>query len=273
MSAGPSTRTYAGRSAVMVSATSRAQAGLWCRTPRKVAVMVSPAARGGRRRGDRRPAAPGTCGVWPGRPGCPWPPCRPGRTTRSAAVPGSPRRNQPRSPTACATETASAVLITPDSRSVASPCRVWPWRSSRNAVTRTSSTSRRGGAPTPERCEERGGLLLHQRQLGVEVGDREDGLEVEAALERGAHLVDAPVAGVGGGDDVEALAGEHHRLGPGQLGDRQDPVGQRRQQAVLHFERAAGDLLEAHHLALGHAAQQRGGHQRPGRGPSATSSA
>ena len=44
--------------------------------------------------------------------------------------------------------------------------------------------------------------------LGV-FGDGAHCLEVEAALEGGAHLVHAPVAQVGGGDDVEAGGGGH----------------------------------------------------------------
>ncbi|OLT21836.1 hypothetical protein BJF79_46590 [Actinomadura sp. CNU-125] len=76
-------------------------------------------------------------------------------STMSAAPPGSPRRNQPRTPTACATDTASAVLITACGLSRERPSSVVPERSSRNVVTRTSRTSRRGGAWTPLRSSSR----------------------------------------------------------------------------------------------------------------------
>jgi len=46
-------------------------------------------------------------------------------------------------------------------------------------------------------------LALHQGQLLLDVGNRLHRLEVEPAFEGGAHLVDAAVARVGRGDDVE----------------------------------------------------------------------
>ena len=77
------------------------------------------------------PAAPGSGAAARGPRRCPWPRCRPG--TRRCPRPCRPRRagTSPRSPTACATDTASAVLITAAcGPSVAA--RVCPVRSSRN---------------------------------------------------------------------------------------------------------------------------------------------
>jgi hypothetical protein len=104
------------------------------------------------------------------------------------------------------------------------------------------------------------GRFLHQRQLAVEVENGEHRFEVEAALQRRAHLVHAAVARVGGGDDVEALARIEHAVLARELGHRHHAVRQHAQQAVLHLERRARDLLEAHHLALLHAQVQRRRH-------------
>ena len=65
---------------------------------------------------------------------------------------------------------------------------------------------------------------------------------VEAALERRRQVVDALVAVVGGGDDVEALLGLHLVV---ELGDRQVLLRQDRDEGVLHVGRDAGQLLDA----------------------------
>lgn len=125
------------------------------------------------------------------------------------------------------------------------------------------ATRRHGDAGGLQQCPRLG---LDQVELGGEVRDREHGLKVEAAFQRRAHVVHAPVARVGGGDDVEALAGEDHAVGAVQLGDRQHAFGQRRQQRVLDLQRATGDLLEPYDLALRHAREQRRRDERPRRG-------
>lgn len=56
---------------------------------------------------------------------------------------------------AWATETASAVLMTVDIGSIASPSAVRPSRSSRKAVTSTSMTSGGGETGTPDSCSSR----------------------------------------------------------------------------------------------------------------------
>ena len=91
------------------------------------------------------------------------------------------------------------------------------------------------------------------------VGHRQDD-GVEAALQRARQLVDALVAIVGGGDDVEALARLH--LGV-QLGDRQRLLRKDGDQRVLHLGGDARQLLDARELALAHRAHHRAGAPAP----------
>ncbi|MND99869.1 hypothetical protein D3C80_922610 [compost metagenome] len=105
-------------------------------------------------------------------------------------------------------------------------------------------------------------FLADQPGLCLDAVERAHGLEVEAALERGGHLVDPAVAQVGRGDDVEAGPGEQIRLHVLQFGDVQQPLGQHRHQAVLHLGDAAADFLEAQQAAAGHRPVQRPRHQR-----------
>ena len=138
------------------------------------------------------------------------------RRRRPGTRRGRPARRRPRRGSSCARrartrrETASAVDIAVERRSIAWPSTVWPARSSRKVVTSSSRTSSPGDFGDAGAREEARRLVADELHLDFEVGDGEDGLEVEAALERGAHLVDAEVARVGGGDDVEAVPREEH---------------------------------------------------------------
>ncbi len=79
--------------------------------------------------------------------------------------------------------------------------------------------------------------LLHDPDLLLQILDHRDGDEVEAALERGAHLVDAAVARVGRGDEVEAALRADHlaELGHGDL-----LLGQDGDERVLDLRRRCG---------------------------------
>ena len=100
-------------------------------------------------------------------------------------------------------------------------------------------------------------LRLDQLALLLQVLDGVDRLEVEAALERGAHFVDAAVARVRRGDHVKARARIERALGAVELGDLHDAVRQDRQERILDLERTTRDLLETHQLAFVHAAVER----------------
>ena len=78
------------------------------------------------------------------------------------------------------------------------------------------------------------------------------------------QFVDALVAVVGGGDDVEALARLDLRV---QFGDGQGLLGEDGDQGVLHLGGDAGQLLDAGDLALPHGAHHRAGDQRRRRRP------
>ena len=74
-------------------------------------------------------------------------------------------------------------------------------------------------------------------------------------MQRARQLVDALVAVVGGGDDVEALARLH--LGV-EFGDRQRLLGEDRDQRVLHLGGHARQFLDARDLAVLHRAHASG---------------
>lgn len=90
---------------------------------------------------------------------------------------------------------------------------------------------------------------------------------VEAPLQRGRHLVDPTVATVGGGDDVEAPERVDAARIAVELRNGEDPLGEDRQERILHLRGAARELLEADHLALRHAAVDGRRYQRAGRRP------
>ena len=83
---------------------------------------------------------------------------------------------------------------------------------------------------------------------------------------RGAgHLVHAPVAQVGGGDDVEPRPRPHHARGGllAQFGDGDGLLRQDRDERVLDFGRAAGQLFHPHDAPRPHGAEHRRRNQRP----------
>src|SRR5690606_23730473 len=105
-------------------------------------------------------------------------------------------------------------------------------------------------------------------QLGDAAGDDLDlvvgGLRdrqhdgVEAAAQRAGQVVDAAVAVVGGGDDVEAALGLHLDA---EFGHRQGLLRQDGDQRVLHVGGDAGEFLDAGQAALGHGGHDGAGHQ------------
>ena len=133
---------------------------------------------------------------------------------------------------------ASAVESTePGGFTLVLPSLVMPARSSWKSV--TSSARELGRRLDAD--------LVVGAQLGLALGDDADLLleilddrhrdEVEAALERGAHLVHAAVARVRGGDDVEAALRAHDLV---ELGHGDLLLGQDGDERVLDLGRRCG---------------------------------
>ena len=159
------------------------------------------------------------------------------------------------------TEIASAVDSVPlGVFRLVRPSLVWPSRSSRKIVTTRRISSDAGGtagraravAELADATGDDGHLLVGGRRQGQH--DR-----VEAPPQGARHLVDAAIAVVGGGDEVEA--GDRRHLGV-ELGDRQHLLRQDRDEGVLDLRRHAGDLLDAHDASVLHRPVHRARDQR-----------
>jgi hypothetical protein len=149
--------------------------------------------------------------------------------------------------------------------STTTPSAVTPSRRSWKAVTSSSTTSVSRRVSTLGAVEQCRGLLADEPGLELAVADGADRLEVEAALERARHLVDAAVAQVGGGEHVEAACREDDGVVAGQLGHVQDLVGEQADQDVLDLRLDAGDLLEPADPALGQRVVHGPAHECPRR--------
>ena len=114
-----------------------------------------------------------------------------------------------------------------------------------------------------------GGKLQRAAQFGDALGHDADFLflrgghgqddRVEAPFERGGQFVDALVAVVRRGDEVEAAHGLHFVV---ELGDGEGLFGQDGDQRILHVGGDAGQFLHAGDAALGHGAHERAFDQR-----------
>lgn len=90
------------------------------------------------------------------------------------------------------------------------------------------------------------------------VGDNRDVDEVEAAFEGGGEFVDAAVAAIGGGNDVEARLGENDVIGF-EFGDGDVFFAEDGDEGVLDVGGAAGEFFEAAEGALLHTGHDGGG--------------
>ena len=159
------------------------------------------------------------------------------------------------------TEIASAVDSVPvGCLRLVRPSSVTPSRSSRKIVTtRRISSAAVGTAGSASAAPSSPTRRATMAISSSAVGRQRQHDRVEPAAQRARQLVDAAVAVVGRGDQVEAL----HRGDLGvELGDRQHLLGQDRDERVLHLRRHAGQLLDAHQAAGAHRPVHRARHER-----------
>ena len=170
------------------------------------------------------------------------------------------------------TEIASAVDNEPlGTLRLTRPSSVEPLRSSRNTVTTRRISSSAGGTfGNRKRDSHLGDTALHDGDLLVGIGRQRQHHRVEASAQRGGQIVDAAVAVVGSGDEVEARDRLHLA---GQLRHGQGLLAEHRDQRVLHVAGHARELLDANDRAGAHRPVDRAGNERRLAGPSASSRA